>query len=101
MVVLNTTFHVHCTVQRAFVEWLRNEYQVAALATGYLTDPQLARVMGGDDPDGISFAYQLKAPTLADAKRWHDGEAATLRLDMVSRWGQKALFFTTYLSLID
>jgi hypothetical protein len=43
----------------------------------------------------------LKAPTLADAKRWHDGEAATLRQDMVSRWGQKALFFTTYLSLID
>jgi hypothetical protein len=101
MVLLNTTFHVHVTVQKAFIEWLRQEYQTAALATGYLTEPQLARVMGGDDPEGISFAYQLKAPTLGDAKRWHDDAAATLRSDMTSRWGQKVLFFTTYLSLID
>lgn len=101
MVLLNTTFHVHVTVQKAFVEWLRQEYQSAALATGFLTEPQLARVMGGDDPDGISFAYQLKAPTLGEAKRWHDAEAATLRNEMAKRWGQKVLFFTTYLSIID
>jgi hypothetical protein len=101
MVLLNTTFHVHCTVQKAFVEWLRQEYEKAALATGELTDPQLARVMGGEDPEGTSYAYQLKAPTLAVAKRWHDAEAAKLRGDMQARWGQKVLFFTTYLSLVD
>jgi hypothetical protein len=101
MVLLNTTFHVHVTVQKAFVEWLRQEYQSAALATGFLTEPQLARVMGGDDPDGTSFAYQLKAPTLAQAKRWHDADAAALRNKITQQWGQKVLFFTTYLSIID
>lgn len=101
MVLLNTTFHVHVTVQKAFVDWLREEYQAAALATGFLTEPQLARVMGGDDPEGTSFAYQLKAPTLAHAKRWHDADAAKLRDDMTKRWGQKVLFFTTYLSIVD
>jgi hypothetical protein len=101
MVILNTTFHVHVTVQKAFVEWLRQNYETAALATGFLTEPQLARVMGGEDPNGTSFAYQLKAPTLAEAKRWHDAEAAKLRGEMQARWGQKVLFFTTYLSLVD
>jgi hypothetical protein len=101
MILLNTTFHVHVTVQKAFVEWLREEYQSAALATGYLTEPQLARVLGGDDPEGMSFAFQLKAPSLGEAKRWHDAEAAKLREDITKRWGQKVLFFTTYLSLVD
>lgn len=98
MVIVNTTFHVDCRVSREFVAWLKNTY--TASAPEELTSPQISRVMGGDDPDGISYAHQMTAPTLAAAKRWHDGEAAQLRALCPRLFGGKTVFFTTYLDVI-
>ena len=92
---------VHCTVARAFVQWLRDFYVPQSLGHALIDKARVARVLGGNDPDAVSYAVQYECPSLADARRWHDSEGAALRHDMHSRWGQKALFFTTYLEVLE
>ncbi len=101
MYILNTTFSVHKTVRSEFLVWIRKVYMQAALATGFLTDPMLTRVVSNEDPDGSSYALQLKAPSLREAVRWHDDTAVLLRDDMQSRFGENVLFFTSYLEVLD
>ncbi len=101
MVILNTTFHVHKSVRSEFLVWVRNVYIRAAIATGFLSDPLLTRVIGGEDPEGTSFALQLKSHSLREAARWHDETAVLLRDDMTSRFGERVLYFTTYLEVLD
>ena len=101
MILINTTFHVHVTVAAAFKAWLRDEYVPRSVAHEHIQGARIARVLGGEDPDGMTFAVQLECRTLAEARHWHDNEGATLRGQMTARWGAKTLFFTTYLEVMD
>lgn len=100
MHILNTTFHADKTVRSEFLSWLRGVYIQAATSTGLFTNPVLTRVLGNDDPQGTSYALQLTAQSLREAARWHDETAALLRDDMKARFGEKVLFFTTYLEVL-
>lgn len=98
--ILNTTFHIHCSLRNALIEWLRNEYIPSAQSSGLLSNPRIARVLGGkaEDAEGASVACQLEADTLFDARRWHDKEGAQLRAEAIRKFGNMNLaFFTTYL----
>lgn len=101
MILINTTFHVHCAIARDFVTWLKEVYIPEATGHHLISAPVLCRVLGGDDPDGISYAMQLACPNLKEARQWHDNEGADLRARMLRRWGNKVLFFTTYLEKLD
>ncbi len=101
MYILNTTFSVHKSIRSEFNLWIRKVYIPAATATGILSNPQLARVIGTDDPDSSSYAMQFKAQSLREAVRWHDETAVLLRDDMHARFGERVLFFTTYLEVIE
>ena len=101
MILINTTFHIHCSLRPDFVKWLRERYEPEATRSGVVSNPKAMRVLGGNDADGMSFASQLECASLSDAKKWHDGEGAVLREEMHRLWGDKALFFTTYLEVID
>lgn len=97
MIIINTTFHVHTSVRIAFKKWLGEVYVKAAMSTGLFSNPRLVRILGGEDPQGTDWALQLETPQLTEAVRWHDETAMLLRDDMTARFGEKVLFFTTYL----
>lgn len=102
MIIVNTTFHVPLQLKNALATWLRDVYGPSAVAAGHRA-PRTARVLGGScDDDGCSIAFQTEAATLAEAKRWHDGDANALRLEIARQLGPgKLAFFTTYLQTID
>lgn len=97
MYILNTTFHVDNRVRRDFLDWARKVYMPAAIDTGLFGSARLLRVLTDTDPEGVSFALQMDCESISEARRWHDETATLLRDDMSQRWGDKVLFFTTYL----
>lgn len=101
MHLINTTFCVERSIDTAFRSWLKNVYIRSALSTPFLSVPMLTRVLGQEDPTATTYALHLHATSLAEARRWHDETAAMLRDDMSARFGQRVLFFTTYLEIID
>lgn len=97
MIILNTTFYVHLSVDVQFRQWVTEEYFPSALAEGKLSDPGIARILG-DPQDGMSgYAVQLMAEDIDSARYWHDNHAAGLRGQLGEKFGQKVLFFTTYM----
>lgn len=102
MIAINTTFHIPCSIKRAFTTWLQEYYIPQSIASGCVTNPVIFRILGGseDSPDHMSMACQLTAPSLAQARNWHDGHGAVLRSDMKRLWGNNVMFFTTYLEVI-
>ncbi len=97
MIVINTTFHVEKSIEDDFCRWVRETYVPLALSSGLLSAPCFARIMLEVQEDCSSFAVSFKARTMDDAVRWHDGEGDTLRRSLHSRFGERALFFSTYM----
>lgn len=101
MIILNTTFVIERSLFEEFVKWLKEVYVPAAMATGLFKKSRISQVVSNDDPRAVSIACELTCESLSEGVRWHDSTATLLRDDMTARWGEKALFFTTYLKQID
>ena len=101
MVILNTTFALPVVMKRVFLDWLQSEYAPKAMASGVFSEAMTARVLGGDGTDNLSIAFQLKADTLPQAKRWENDEGSHMLGAMMAKFANRIHFFTTYLEVIS
>ena len=101
MIIINTTFVIERSLYDQFVQWVTQFYVSAAMKTGMFNTWRLAQVLSNDDPEVVSLACELTCESLSEGVRWHDTTASLLRDDMAARWGDKALFFTTYLKQLS
>lgn len=97
MIIFNTTFHVHESVVDSFKEWVRGVYFPHAVNIEGISNPVFARLLIEVQEGYASFAVQMMASTVDIAMEWHDGEASALRDELVKKYGDKVLFFTTYM----
>ncbi|MBD5170887.1 MAG: DUF4286 family protein [Bacteroidales bacterium] len=100
MYIINTTFAVVRELEAEFTKWVKEVYIPSAMKSGLFSNPRLAVVLSNEDPRGISMACEMQVESISEAVRWHDETACFLRDDMTARWGERAMFFTTYLKLI-
>ncbi|MDE6861024.1 MAG: DUF4286 family protein [Duncaniella sp.] len=101
MIIFNTTFHVHELVVESFKKWIKDVYIPDALLTDGVSSLEFARIMIEVQEGYASFAVQFKADSHETAVEWHDGRGAALRNELISRFGDRILFFTTYMELIS
>lgn len=101
MIILNTTYYIHSSVDAEFRRWVRDEYFPSALSQCGLQSPVFATLLIEPQEGMAGYAVQLSATSREVATNWHDGPAAALRSQLSSRFGQKVLFFTTYMETID
>ncbi len=101
MILINTTFYVDASVDAEFHTWVREHYFPCALAEDAFARPFFARLMLEQQEGMTGYAVQICAPTHEAAIQWHDGPAASLRGDLSRRFGQRILFFTTYMEEIS
>lgn len=97
MIILNTTFHVHSSVEDKFLRWVRVNYIPQALSSGVLHSPSLARILIDVEPESVSFALQFSAENIDDASRWHDRDGEILRRRLSGVFGDRIVYFTTYM----
>lgn len=96
MIILNTTFYVHESIDSQFRQWIRQEYIPSALKYG-LNEPTVAHLLM-EPQDGMSgYAVQVVSDSISVVRYWHDEEAAALRNTVSGKYGEKILFFTTYM----
>lgn len=100
MALLNTTFHVHKSVDALFVKWVKEIYLPVAMDSGVFKNPLFTRIMTQVDPEATSYAVQLQARSLNDAETWHDDTAAKLKEALAREVGERVLHFSTYMQII-
>lgn len=101
MTLLNTTFHVHSSVNDFFIEWVKGIYIPTAMKSECLSNPLFTRIMMQIDPDATSYAVQFHANSHNEAELWHDSIAAQLKEELAKKVGENVLFFSTYMEIID
>lgn len=84
-----------------FLVWVRETYIPAALASGHCSSPALTRILTEIEPGTTSFALHLHAADLDSAARWHDSDGAVLRDRLQQRFGQRIVFFSTYMEEVE
>lgn len=100
MVLLNTTFHVHNSVTAEFIDWVYRTYIPKAMASGLFTDPIVSRILVETDPEGTSYAVQLRTNSHEKACQWHDNDAGDLKTGLAQKYGERILHFTTFMEII-
>ena len=96
MIILNTTFYVHESIDSQFHQWISQEYIPSALKAG-LSTPTVARLLMEPQEGMSGYAVQLVSESIIPAQTWHDNEAASLRGLLSGKYGERILFFTTYM----
>lgn len=97
MIILNTTFFAEEAIAPAVLGWLRDVYVKSVEAAGLFTDVELVRVIEPSEPGAVSFACSCACGSLEAARSWHDSSAVIVRDELHRLWGQRALWFTTYM----
>lgn len=101
MTLLNTTFVIHAPLEGDFLKWVREVYLPAAAEAQVFDTPTVSRVLTRIEPDTESIAVQLPAMDAAEAQRWHNETASRLHNDLHARWGDRLMFFTTYMEVLQ
>lgn len=101
MVLLNTTFHVHKSVEQQFIDWVHHTYIQQAMSSGLFTDPIVSRILIETDPEGTSYAVQLRASSHEAAGLWHDNEAGRMKNALAEKYGERILHFTTFMEIVN
>lgn len=100
MIILNTSFHVHTSLDQQFRDWVRQVYIPGALASGLLSSPRFASLLIEVQEDCVSYAVSFEAENVEDAVKWHDNEGAEMRGGLQQRFGEGVVFFTTYMETL-
>ena len=100
MIILNTTFYIHESIDGEFRRWIECEYFPSAREKGGLEHPVMAKILMEPQEGMNGYAVQCQAPDVARAQQWHDAHAASLRDALSAKFGEKVLFFTTYMEQI-
>ena len=69
MILLNTTFVLHRSVEADFIDWLKKIYLVSAAEARIFGEPVVARVLTRIEPDTESIAVQLPASDIRGTTR--------------------------------
>ena len=102
MVLLNTSFHMHRSVEKDFLHWIRTAYAPALESHGGMGYPTFARIdTTADEETTVGYCFQMTADSAELASRWHDSqEAAALRDRLTRACGEKLVYFTTCMEII-
>lgn len=100
MTLLNTTFHVHTSVNDLFIRWVKEIYVPKAMENEQISNPVFTRIMTQVDPEATSYAVQLQVSSHSEAEAWHDSIAAQLKDALAREVGERVLHFTTYMEII-
>lgn len=101
MLIINTTFVVHNSIEAEFMDWLSGTLLPAAAASGCFATPTVARVLTSIEPDTLSIAVHFPAIDPAKASHWHENEGQALMAELHRRRGQHLMFFTTPMETVD
>ncbi len=71
------------------------------MESGLFTDPIVSRILVETDPEGTSYAVQLRTRYHNEASQWHDIDAGILKTKLAQKFGERILHFTTFMEIIE
>lgn len=100
MILYNVTVKITTDVHQEWVHWMKNTHIPDVLATGLFTGYKMFRIMGDEDPEGVTYAIQYFSPSLEAFLRYRDEHAPRLQAEHAQRYANKYVAFRTLMEEI-
>jgi len=100
MLIYNITFLVADKVSDQWVQWVNNSHIPEMVASGYFTEPRLAKVLSDHGQGGTSYSVQYHVADMQELGAWHRKFGSAMERNCASLFGEDVLLFTTVLELI-
>lgn len=101
MIIYNTTFHVMNEVRADFLNWVRTVYVPQATDNRMLFVPMLTKIIGSEQDGGESYALQFRVQSNETLEAWKQEVGVALTQQLVKRYGNKVVGFTTLMEKLD
>lgn len=100
MILYNTTFHIESSIDESFFDWIKARFIPAAMSSGFV-NPMLMRLIDRVEPGCTSYALHLYADNMDYIARWEHGVKNELVEEMMCKWGERALAFSTPMEVVE
>lgn len=100
MIIFNTTYCIDSSMLEAGLLWLKEDYIPKALVSGQVHTPRLSKILS-DETDGVNYSLQFLVESIEELEIWYQATGDSLYQDMMGRFGEKMLGFSTLLEEVD
>ncbi|MEL6274757.1 MAG: DUF4286 family protein [Bacteroidota bacterium] len=101
MIIYNTTTKVDHSIHATWLKWMQQEYIPMVMESGYFTDYKLARLLGVDESDGITYAFQLSLANRVTFNLYQQKKALHHQSTFDKKYGERALSFRSVLDVVS
>lgn len=101
MIVYNITTKVEHGVHAEWLQWMQQAYVPVLMECGYFNDFRLARLLGVDETDGLTYTLQLSLENMTTFQLYQQKEAFTHQKMHDLRYQERALSFRSVMDVVS
>lgn len=100
MIIYNTTFNIAPGLEGTFIDFLKEEYVLDCLNTQLVKNPKFMKLLGDLPDEGSTYSLQFDCDHIEDYLAFEADHAESLQGEVVKRFGEGCLFFSSVLQVL-
>lgn len=101
MIIYNITTKVEHQSHAEWVKWIEASYVPHVMESGYFEGYKLARLLGVDEEDGVTYALQFTLANRTTFQLYQQKKALEHQTMLRTRYGERALSFRSVLDVVS
>jgi len=101
MLIFNTTYKVSSSITDSWISWVQKMHIPFMLADEQFSRPQIAKIVGSEDEQGVSYSVQFHIADMTALMNWHKQNATQFQQSFQKAFGNDVQFFSTVLEVVE
>jgi hypothetical protein len=95
MILYNVTIKIESAAAAEWLDWMKTVHIPDVMGTGLFSEHRIYRILGDEDPAGITYAIQYLCPDLKTFVEYQNQHAQRLQQEHSTRYQGKYVAFRT------
>jgi hypothetical protein len=100
MIIYNVTVKINPEVHDEWLHWMKTIHMPNVMLTGRFQSNQIAKVLGQNEADGITYAMQYTCEDMKTLHQYTITEAPALQKAHIERYKDKFVVYRTLLEIV-
>ncbi|HNR15917.1 MAG TPA: DUF4286 family protein [Chitinophagaceae bacterium] len=101
MIIYNVTIKINHSIAEAWLTWLKEEHIPDMTGTGCFSHATILHLIEADDEEGITYAVQYHAESMAPYNRYIEKFADEMRKKGIEKWGNQFIAYRTVMQVVN
>jgi len=101
MYIYNVTTNVHESIQKEWLQWMKEKHIPNMLETGKFSNAKMSQVLINEEMGGVTYSVQYTTDSLETLHEYYNENATKLREEATALFKDKIVAFRTELKVIS